>query len=388
MEGIPLKRQILLSRDIMSAWNAIENGVVDQTTKRREKYWAHWCEYTAAFNHEPYLRQANNMQKNIIITAFAARVRSGHYGQKHRVTVQTVANALSSISKTIELAGEQSPVYETQGTYKLPVARLVEGFRREDPPPVAQLAVPIAVPETCFDIGYATNTNTSKAIGDLALIAFFYLLRVGEYTKPRTIIRNNKRIRATRTIQFHIKDVGFFKNNKVLPRNSPLEILLQADSATLKITNQKNGRMGQTIHHESFDTKYSPVKALARRVHHVLSNGGNNDNLICDVATKPNEWIQITPINMLQAIRGAGQALNLKNSGIDPDLIGVHSLRAGGAMALKLSGEADTTIKKMGRWSSLTFLEYIHNQIAHLSHNLATKMSAKISFTNIAAIES
>jgi hypothetical protein len=56
-------------------------------------------------------------------------------------------------------------------------------------------------------------------------------------------------------------------------------------------------------------------------------------------------------------------------------------------MALKLMGETDTTIKKMGRWSSLTFLEYIHNQIAHLSHDLAKKMSTHLSFTNIAAIE-
>ena len=328
------------------------------------------------------------MQRNIIITAFAARVRTGHYGQKKRVTVQTVTNALSAISKTIELAGEQSPIYETQGAYKLPVARLVEGFRRQDPPPIAQLAVPVAVPQACHTIGYAKGSDREKAKGDLSLIAFFYLLRVGEYTRPRTVLRNGKRIRATRTIQFHIKDIGFFKNNKILPRGSTLTQLLTADSATLKITNQKNGRMGQTIHHETTDSVFSPVKALARRVHHVLSNKGGLDNLICDVwSPETTTWVPITPPEMLQTVRHAAHALDLHLSGIDPDLIGVHSFRTGGAMALKLMGEADTIIKKMGRWSSLTFLEYIHNQIAHLSHDLAKKMSTNMAFTNIAAIE-
>ncbi len=58
-----------------------------------------------------------------------------------------------------------------------------------------------------------------------------------------------------------------------------------------------------------------------------------------------------------------------------------------GAMALKLSGKNDTTIQKYGRWSSTTFLDYIHTQIAHLSKSISTKMSTKFTFTNIANIE-
>ena len=90
---------------------------------------------------------------------------------------------------------------------------------------------------------------------------------------------------------------------------------------------------------------------------------------------------------MMTTIRNAVTNLNLKETGLDPDLIGVHSLRAGGAMALKLQGEEDTTIMKMGRWTSLTFLQYIHNQIAHLSKGISNKMSKKLDFQNIAAIE-
>ena len=179
-----------------------------------------------------------------------------------------------------------------------------------------------------------------------------------------------------------------FKDNKILPRRSSYNELARADSCTLKITNQKNGRMGQTIHQFAINTKYCPVKALARRIHHMLSNKGNCTNNICDVYDKEDKkWIQITSLQMINAIRTAVKSLKLHEQGIDPDLIGVHSLRAGGAMALKLNGASDTTIMKMGRWTSMTFLQYIHNQIAHLSKNLSKKMSKKVRFQNIAAIE-
>ena len=90
---------------------------------------------------------------------------------------------------------------------------------------------------------------------------------------------------------------------------------------------------------------------------------------------------------MRAGIRSAVYTLKLSENGLDPDLIGMHSLRAGGAMALKLQGVSDTIIKKQGRWTSMMFLQYIHNQIAHLTKDLSSKMSTNLTFQNIAAIE-
>ena len=90
---------------------------------------------------------------------------------------------------------------------------------------------------------------------------------------------------------------------------------------------------------------------------------------------------------MLKQIRQVVQDLQLERTGINPDLVGIHSLRAGGTMALKLQGASDTTIMKIGRWTSLTFLQYIHNQITHLNKNISKQMSKHITFQNIAAIE-
>ena len=235
---------------------------------------------------------------------------------------------------------------------------------------------------------YLTTDTQQQAIADLALTAFFYLLRVGEYTAPRMINRDGKLIRATRTVQFTVGNVGFHKNNKVLPRSSPLAMLLTADQCTLKITNQKNGRMGQTISHETIlNDSHGPVRAVARRIHHILSNGGSEDNLVSDYIDGNGVWHTITPAQMRQGVRTSVKQLDLHKNGIDADLVGVHSLRAGGAMALKLNGVSDTIIQKQGRWTSMTFLQYIHNQISHLTKDLSTKMNTSLEFCNIANIE-
>ena len=164
-------------------------------------------------------------------------------------------------------------------------------------------------------------------------------------------------------------------------------MLLSCDAATMKITNQKNGRMGQTIHQEATGTMDCPIKALAHRVHHILSSpNGNTENHICDYYD--NEvWSSITSSDIVKLVKAATRQLQLDRQAIDPDMVGSHSLRAGGAMALKLHGYDDTTIMKMGRWSGLTFLQYIHNQIAHLSKDVSRKMSIPLPFLNISAIE-
>ena len=92
-----------------------------------------------------------DLERDSIICAYSAQVRIGLYGRGATVKVQTVTDALSAISQTIQLAGKRSLLYRTdQKQYNLTIERMVEGFRWEDPPSVPQLAVPITVPKACF----------------------------------------------------------------------------------------------------------------------------------------------------------------------------------------------------------------------------------------------
>ena len=143
--------------------------------------------------------------------------------------------------------------------------------------------------------------------------------------------------------------------------------------------------MGQTITQHATGTNSCPVKALAYIVHDILSQGGSEASLLCAVCTSKG-WIDVTATQMVAAVRGTAARLQLQKQAIDPDLVDAHSILAGGTMALKLHGYDDTTIMKMGRWTSLTFLQYIHNQIAHLSKDISRKMSIPLPFVNVAAI--
>ena len=190
-----------IQSDIMSAWQAIEFGVVDQNNRDREKYWTHWKAYTRCFKVDPFLQNIDNSEKMVIITAFAARVRSGCYGKGKVVRVSTVKKALAAIAKTIELAGEPSPIHKAEKAYKVPVARLIEGYTRQDPPSTPQLALPVTVVNHMHKLAYRSWNSIKRATSDLATIAFYYLLRTGEYTKPKLILTDGKTKRRTRIIR-------------------------------------------------------------------------------------------------------------------------------------------------------------------------------------------
>jgi hypothetical protein len=52
-----------------------------------------------------------------------------------------------------------------------------------DAPAVPQLAFPVAEPKQILAEAIIINTPLALAIGDLSIIAFFFLLRIGEYTR-------------------------------------------------------------------------------------------------------------------------------------------------------------------------------------------------------------
>jgi hypothetical protein len=153
------------------------------------------------------------------------------------------------------------------------------------------------------------------------------------------------------------------------------------------ISNQKNGVRSNQLHHEANGTLFCPVGALARQVHHILGNDGNEDSVLSTYFDEQGEAVFLQGDNIMKAVRLAVTALNLPQAGIKAKQVGSHSLRAGGAMAMKLNGSHHDTIRKFGRWNSDTFLMYIHNQIAHLSAGEFKRMARLVLFRNIAGIE-
>jgi len=255
---------------------------------------------------------------------------------------------------------------------------MFSGFRRGDKLPVPELAVPVSVPQQCALMGLLdTATPKEQTTGDLALIVFYYILRVGEYTQ-------NRRKTHTRTIQFWYCDMAFKNGNTIISRDVPDDEILAATGGTLRLSNQKNGMRGSLVHRSArtSDGEYCPVKAMARRFIHMRANNADKNQIISSF------WDHlgighVTDKDMLVEIRRAVIKLGLEKNGIIPSRVGTHSFRAGGAMALKFAGADRDDIKKMGRWSSDTFLLYIHDQIAEYSEGWTEKMSVPRSYFNL-----
>lgn len=78
------------------------------------------------------------------------------------------------------------------------IAQMLKGFKKDDPPTLKKLPVEINIPAEYISLCSLrpTATEIDKATADLILIAFYFLLRVGEYT-----IKDTKP-NARQTVQF------------------------------------------------------------------------------------------------------------------------------------------------------------------------------------------
>ena len=240
---------------------------------------------------------------NIIPQAFAARVRTGFYGKGHQVKLQSVSEALVAISKTCELAGQSSPVYRADQKYQRGIEAMIEGMRRQDPLPRLQLAVLLVkVVKVASKIAQGSDDRKMYACTDLMMILFYYLLRSGECTKPKFRAKKGKRRKATRTVQFRVKDVYFFDGCFSIKKiKMTLKELLCATTVTLRMHAQKNGRMEYCIMQEAIPN--GPTQALVRRVHHILSNGGNGDSLLCKFCQPEGTWDCVQSSDVVRQMR-------------------------------------------------------------------------------------
>ena len=204
---------------------------------------------------------------------------------------------------------------------------MLDGMRRQDPPTMKKLPVEADVPNFLVDVGLTSAASPlDHAIGDLAIIAFYYLLRIGEYTTKGT--RNETK----RTIQFRVKDVTFFTtttdgHTRQLSRLATDATLLTATSATLKLDNQKNGWKGVCVHHHANGQLYKcPVRALARRMAHIRHNTSDPTTFLSAFFVNGVRF-DVTDTDIRTSIKSAATILNYPaEKGIPIQWIDTHSL--------------------------------------------------------------
>ena len=343
--------------------------MVDGT--ERERHWTAWTMHCSLFP-ETGKRSAGASMDQLL--TFAVAAREGQYGLGAQVKVQSVQRALRHVAQRLVLDGHPDPLRSSpaQQSFDLPIARLLKKYKDEDPPAEPKLAIPIST-ITAIATKYRWNPHL-EAVADLVIIAFFYLLRVGEYTTA-----SNKK--AKRTIALRDCDVRLWRKGQVIPHSAGRACLLMADSATICIAHTKNGTKGAVVHHECGIGPICPVAALARRIANM--QGGPTTGSLSLVYHPSGRVTRVSDWDIGIAVRWGATYDRLLTRGYTLQRISSHSLRAGGAMTMKLNGASDSTIMQVGRWMSLTYLTYTHSQIGSLTAGLAVKMSTAFTFQNV-----
>jgi hypothetical protein len=333
---------------------------------------------------DPHLQGVDYTTRTRLLSGFAAGICSGDFGRGRQVTTQTVSSALTAVGQTIALAIGENPTKLTGSDKLIPrLSQMLDGWRKSDPATTKKLPAEADVPAFLCQLGTAESATTLEAaVGDLTLIAFYYLLRVGEYTCK--CYRNETK----QTVQFKLEDVTFFSTHtgrlQQLPRGAPDHLLLTAHSATLKLDNQKNGWKGVCVHQEhNGEPILCPVHALARRYLYIRRHTSDPITFLSAYFDKGRRN-DVTDRHISAALKMAAVALGYPSRGFPIDLIDMHSLRSGDANALSLAGYSDRQIQKMGRWKGSTFKEYIREELHVFLEGMSTKMKRTFKFVNVA----
>lgn len=366
-------------------------GRVVTTTTKRNLLQTHWTNYVQPLGLDPFLQKTPYTTKIQAISGFAGRMRTGYYGQRRQISAPAVTTAITAVGTTIALATGFNPTRMRGAQDKL-VPRLSQMLLglKEDSPTIKKLPIEVNIPEYISLCSLRPSaTERTKATADLITIAFYYLLRVGEYTIKGS--RNTTK----QTVRFQMKHVTFFKHDHAgrlqqLSRMASDADILTAHSATLRLENQKNGWKGVCIHQEcNGDPYHCPmIHALGQGSIHI-HNHTRDTNTCLSTLYPPSvgnqQYDAITDKDMSSALKLAAVALEYPTlKGIPVDRVDTHSLCSGGTNALALSGYSDRKIQKMGCWRSATFKEYIQEELNIYSVGMSTNMKRHFNFVNIA----
>ena len=185
-----------------------------------------------------------------------------------------------------------------------------------------------------------------------------------------------------RTSLLCLRNFRFFKDNKEITNNP--SITHTADCVSITFELQKNQEKHETVTQDrNEDSLLCPVKAWAKVFNRVSKYKHSTSNTPINILQKDNKLYQITSKDNINFLRKTVRSMTDIDLGFEPNEIGTHSIRSGGAMAMKLANISDSTIRLIGRWKSDSFLKYIRIQIKQFSSQLSSRMLEHEHFTHI-----
>ena len=223
-------------------------------------------------------------------------------------------------------------------------------WKKEDDPPSRVEPIPMSILLRAMEL--CSNSARDQATMDCIWMAFYYLLRPGEYANASGDAKH----------PFRLQDVGL----KVGARSfshahlATYDQLLAATLCTLTFTSQKNGIKGEKLSHSTNgQANACPVRATLRRVAHLKRHNAPATTPLHVYYDDDGTRRAVSSAMITSLLRAA--ALTIPgHAGVHPEKIATRSLRASGAMALLLAGVDPDKIRIIGRWRSDAMFRYLH----------------------------
>ena len=247
------------------------------------------------------------------------------------------------------------------------IARMLAAWKKQDPPANRVKPIPVAVVRHVAAVAARLPPGNEKlcAAADMIIIAFFFLLRPGEYTDSKSD-----------TTPFTLGDVQLFVGPRRLNLATASDAELQlARAVSLTFTTQKNGVENEVIKLGlSRDPRVCAVKAVTRRVCHLRFHNAPASTPLARIYTGVGRRTQsVTPTLITKTLRDAVSWIGT-DLGFLPKDVSARSLRAAGAMALLVAKVDPDIIQILGRWRSDEMFRYLHLSAEPIMKDFAAKM--------------
>jgi hypothetical protein len=271
------------------------------------------------------------------------------------------------VGQTFAFMGAPDPRLDSKGQIDLRLKRQSRAFSKQDPPSSRVKPIPVSILQKFVSSVYQDPSAppAAQAIADLFIIAFYFIMRPGEYC-----------LSSDAPHPFRLTDVQLLCGYEVLDLGTAsVSEFKAATFVKLTFTTQKNGNRGEHIGHgRSGHPLFCPVQAVARRVLHLRSHGAHPDTPLhtyfAAPAARPS---QVTSQDITDTLRRVVAARGA-SYGIQPNEIDSRSLRASGAMALLCARVDDNIIRLLGRWKSDAMIRYLHVQAVPAVTGFAQEM--------------
>ena len=234
---MPPPTRLAFLADLRAAETAARSGTSQGNIANANTSWSLWRQFCRELNHDPYLQSVSD--PIILLQVFAARVRDGSLTGNKPVHAGTVATRLRDVGQTLSLLGTPDPRMNPSGSLDLRLARQLRHYKIADPPPARAPALPLSVLHHIVHNCYCSCRvvpHATQACTDLIILAYFFLMRPGEFCETST------------AHPFRFCDVAIYnQGTRIDITTAPEPTLCAATHVLLTFTTQKNGVRGERI---------------------------------------------------------------------------------------------------------------------------------------------